>query len=157
MEWKKGKWYHTLPVQRIFSISAYTGSNSPLTLVCTSITFTCFTKLLLRFSWKGNQSHSPFCWLCYALPAILVLTLQGGYWSLHVITMWSQKIDICQRNCTSKWCAKWMQNICATFKNQNPTSSEQKSVVMWKWVRLSITKEQHYISIAECHLLPVGR
>lgn len=117
-----------------FRVSAYTGSNSPLTLVCTGITFTFFTKLFLRSSWKGSWSHSPFCWLCYALPTILVLTLQGGYWSLHVMTMWSQKIHNCQYNCAYKWCAKWMQSICATFKNQNPASSEQKSVVMWKWI-----------------------
>lgn len=99
VEWRKGKWQHTLPVQHIFSISAYTGCNYPLMLVCTSITLTCFIKLLLRFSWKGSQSHSPFCWLYYSLPAILVLTLQSGYLSLNVITMWSQNPHIYHYNC----------------------------------------------------------
>lgn len=108
VEWRKGKWQHTLPVQHIFSISAYTGCNYPLMLVCTSITLTCFIKLLLRFSWKGSQSHSPFCWLYYSLPAILVLTLQSGYLSLNVITMWSQNPHIYHYNCASKWWAKWM-------------------------------------------------
>lgn len=97
------------------NVSVYTRSNSPLILVCTKLLLYQDTPKI--YLWKGKQSHSPPCWLYYALPAILVLTLQGRYCSLHVITMWSQKIHICQNNCAPKWCAKWMWSMGVAFKN----------------------------------------
>lgn len=129
-------------------VSAYTGSNSPLMLVRRSITLTCCTKLLLRFSCQRQTVSQSFllAMLCSSshfsvnfTRCILVLTCYN-----HVLT---EDTHLSKQLCVQMMCKMNVKCLCC-FQKSDPNFF--RTICGRVKMSKGITKEQHCILYFHC-------